>query len=106
MKRSLNVAAVCDGRVTRALSIPEECNNRSRWLSGQAIPPDIDPRLSLPRSGVAQNVIPFQGIGFNDLFRWYRALRGLNHRLGLSQASGLPEPSKSTLAEVSAGVAG
>jgi len=76
-----------------------------RWLSQPAIPPDIDHLLCLPQSGVAQSVIPLRGIGFDDLFRWYRPLRALNHRLGLSQASGLPEPTRSTFAEVSVGVA-
>ena len=92
MKRSLNVSAVCDGRVTRALSIPEECNNRSRWLSGQAIPPDGNRLFVPPRSGVARRVIPLRGRRWEGMFRWCRALRALDHRLGLWQAAGLPKP--------------
>jgi len=92
MKRSLNVSAVCDGRVTRALSIPEECNNRSRWLSRQAIPPDCNRLLMLPRSGLARRVIPLRGRRWEGMFRWCRALRALDHRLGLWQAAGLPKP--------------
>ncbi len=84
----------------RASSIPKECNNRSRWLSRPAIPPDPNLLLNLPRRGSTESDTP-PGYGFATPVPVVFARSGLDHRLGLSQASGLLKHSRSTFAEVS-----
>jgi hypothetical protein len=84
----------------RASSIPKECNNLSRWLSRPAIPPDPNLLLNLPRKGSTESdTLP--GYVFTTPVPVVFARSGLDHQLGLSQASGLHKQSRSTFAEVS-----
>ena len=83
-----------------AFDKPEACNNPSRWLSQQATPPVFRSSKTDPgkdRTGLES--LP----GF---FPWVMvsggvARGGLNHRLGLYQASGFAKALGMTFAEVS-----
>ena len=91
--------------LNRVFGIPEECNNPSRWLSSglagryhrYVIGFTTDPGRGSHRGGIPAGILFVY-----DCFRWCRP-GGLNHRLGLLQASGLQKASRSTFAEVSSG---
>jgi hypothetical protein len=79
---------LCETRFRLVLSIPKECHNPSRWLS-EATPPVLSWPRSDPGQGSHRGVTPDRGAFHRRIVSGGVARCGLNHRLGLSQTSGL-----------------
>jgi hypothetical protein len=73
---------------------------------GVALPPTRDRSTPGYRSCKPPACFEQDKASPGEVFRWYRSLRSLNHRLQILQASGLLKPRFTPVAEVSFGMVG